>query len=94
MEEAVAIKSVSAWPDTRQEIFRMVKWAGARLEELGACIELKELGKQVTLEFLNLHKITFYFTYLFCRLCMMEPNLIFLLSSLASLGKIPRNRLC
>ena len=50
LEEAVAIKSVSAWPDTRQEIFRMVKWAGAKLEELGACIELKELGKQVTPE--------------------------------------------
>jgi len=28
----------------------MVKWAGAKLEELGACIELKELGKQVTPE--------------------------------------------
>lgn len=26
LKEAVAIKSVSAWPDTRNEIIKMMKW--------------------------------------------------------------------
>ncbi|XP_054013324.1 cytosolic non-specific dipeptidase [Hylaeus anthracinus] len=46
LREAVAIKSVSAWPDHRNEIVRMMKWAEIRLKDLGATTELVELGKQ------------------------------------------------
>jgi len=46
LDEAVAIKSVSAWPETRPEIFKMVKWVAAKLELLGATTELKDVGKQ------------------------------------------------
>ncbi|XP_057373009.1 cytosolic non-specific dipeptidase-like [Daphnia carinata] len=46
LNEAVAIKSVSAWPETRPEIFKMVKWVAAKLEDLGATTELKDVGKQ------------------------------------------------
>ncbi|KAI9560884.1 hypothetical protein GHT06_011838 [Daphnia sinensis] len=46
LNEAVAIKSVSAWPETRPEIFKMVKWVAAKLEHLGATTELKDVGKQ------------------------------------------------
>lgn len=47
LDDAVAIKSVSAWPDVRPEIVRMVKWVATRLEQLGATTELKDIGKQV-----------------------------------------------
>ncbi|XP_055603022.1 cytosolic non-specific dipeptidase [Uranotaenia lowii] len=46
LSEAVAIKSVSAWPDSRPEIFRMVNWVADRLKALGATIELADVGKQ------------------------------------------------
>ncbi|KAK7098494.1 cytosolic non-specific dipeptidase-like [Littorina saxatilis] len=46
LEEAVAIKSVSAWPETRPEIRRMVNWTKQLLEKQGATCELKELGDQ------------------------------------------------
>lgn len=46
LSDAVAIKSVSAWSDTRPEIVRMMKWAATRLEQLGAATELKDIGKQ------------------------------------------------
>lgn len=44
--EAVAIKSVSAWPEVRGEISHMVKMVAAKLESLGACVELCDVGKQ------------------------------------------------
>jgi hypothetical protein len=47
LSDAVAIKSVSSWPETRPEIFKMMKWAASRLEALGATTELKDIGKQV-----------------------------------------------
>lgn len=47
LSDAVAIKSVSAWPETRPEILKMVQWVAIRLEELGATTELKDIGKQV-----------------------------------------------
>merc|ERR1712071_514130 len=46
LDEAVAIKSVSAWPETRPEIFKMVKWVAAKIEKLGGSTELKDVGKQ------------------------------------------------
>lgn len=46
LREAVAIKSVSAWPDHRPEISKMVKWTAAKLEKLGTQIELADLGNQ------------------------------------------------
>lgn len=46
LKKAVAIKSVSAWPETRPEISRMVNWVKQLLEGLGAQCELRELGKQ------------------------------------------------
>lgn len=46
LREAVAIKSVSAWPNNRPDIFKMVDWTVAKLAALGATIELIELGQQ------------------------------------------------
>ncbi|XP_037070907.1 cytosolic non-specific dipeptidase-like [Pollicipes pollicipes] len=46
LREAVEIKSVSAWPETRQEIVRMVHWVGDRLKKLGATVEYRDVGKQ------------------------------------------------
>lgn len=46
LREAVAIKSVSAWPESRPEIFRMVEWVAERLRKLGATVELADVGKQ------------------------------------------------
>ena len=44
--KAVAIKSVSAWPETRDEIGKMMKWMGDELKGLGADIEYVDLGTQ------------------------------------------------
>ncbi|KAK3886228.1 hypothetical protein Pcinc_009610 [Petrolisthes cinctipes] len=46
LREAVAIKSVSAWPETRGEITRQMEWAKAKLEALGAQCSLKDIGTQ------------------------------------------------
>ncbi|XP_078042946.1 cytosolic non-specific dipeptidase 2 [Augochlora pura] len=46
LREAVAIKSVSAWPDHRDEIVRMMKWAEVKLKDLGATTELADVGKE------------------------------------------------
>jgi len=46
LSEAVAIKSVSAWPETRDEIVRMVHWVGDKLKDLGAEIEYVDVGTQ------------------------------------------------
>lgn len=46
LKEAVGIRSVSAWPETRQEIFRMVEWTQKHLERLGAKCHLVNPGKQ------------------------------------------------
>ncbi len=45
--EAVAIKSVSCWEETRPETIQVVKWFGDKLKKLGATIEIRELGNQV-----------------------------------------------
>ncbi|XP_018333031.1 cytosolic non-specific dipeptidase [Agrilus planipennis] len=46
LKEAVAIQSVSAWPEKRSEIKKMAEWVASRLKGLGAEIELREIGQQ------------------------------------------------
>lgn len=46
LKEAVGIPSVSAWPEKRDEITKMVKWVGQKLTELGANVEYKDVGMQ------------------------------------------------
>ncbi|XP_012256892.1 cytosolic non-specific dipeptidase [Athalia rosae] len=46
LREVVAIKSVSAWPDKRGEIVKMMQWAEKKLVELGATTELVDIGNQ------------------------------------------------
>lgn len=46
LREVVAIKSVSAWPDKRPEIVRMMQWAEKKLIELGSTTELVPIGDQ------------------------------------------------
>lgn len=46
LSKAVAIKSVSAWPHTRNEIGKMMKWMGDELKALGSDIEFVDLGNQ------------------------------------------------
>ncbi|XP_037777790.1 LOW QUALITY PROTEIN: cytosolic non-specific dipeptidase-like [Penaeus monodon] len=46
LREAVAIKSVSAWAETRGEIKKQMDWAKAKLEALGASCELHDIGQQ------------------------------------------------
>ena len=47
LSEAVAIKSVSTWTETRPEVERMVRLARSRLEHLGATVEFCDIGFQV-----------------------------------------------
>lgn len=42
----MAIKSVSAWPESRPDVQKMVDWTAAKLTALGAQVELAELGSQ------------------------------------------------
>lgn len=46
LQEVVAIKSVSAWIDHRDEIFKMTNWIDIKLKDLGAITELKDVGVQ------------------------------------------------
>lgn len=46
LAKSVAIKSVSAWPETRPEITKMMHWMGDELKALGAAIEYVDLGNQ------------------------------------------------
>jgi len=46
LSKAVAIKSVSAWPETRDEIGKMMKWMGDELKGLGSDIEYVDIGSQ------------------------------------------------
>jgi len=42
LREAVAIKSVSAWPDHRGEVIKMIDWCKAWIDKLGGKSELYE----------------------------------------------------
>jgi len=46
LAETVAIQSVSAWPEKRPEIKRMIEWAGKFVEKLGGSVEYCDLGQQ------------------------------------------------
>ena len=46
LAEAVAIKSVSSWPETRPDIFEMIRWTAKRMQALGCTTEEKDVGKQ------------------------------------------------
>ncbi|XP_054713176.1 cytosolic non-specific dipeptidase-like [Uloborus diversus] len=46
LREAVAIKSVSAWPDQREDVVKMMKWAASYLEKEGAKVTLEDVGQQ------------------------------------------------
>lgn len=46
MKDAVAIKSVSAWPDTRPDITTMINWTVDKLKAIGTTIELADVGVQ------------------------------------------------
>lgn len=49
LSQVVSIKSVSADPDLRNEVIRMMKWAQVKLIGLGATTELCDIGTQVIL---------------------------------------------
>jgi len=51
LSQVVSIKSVSADPDLRTEVVKMVKWAEVKLQSLGATTELCDIGEQV--QYLN-----------------------------------------
>lgn len=42
----MAIKSVSAFPEFRPEIFKMVDWTSERIKALGGTVELADVGSQ------------------------------------------------
>lgn len=46
MTEAVAIKSVSAWPHARPECQQMIDWAQKKMEALGVTCEQVDIGMQ------------------------------------------------
>ncbi|XP_013109891.2 cytosolic non-specific dipeptidase [Stomoxys calcitrans] len=46
LKTAVAIQSVSAWPDKRAEIQHMVEWTAEKLKALGTEIEFADIGEQ------------------------------------------------
>lgn len=47
LKEAVAVQSVSASPEKREDTIKMVFWFAERLKKLGAEIELCDAGSQV-----------------------------------------------
>jgi len=48
LRDAVAIRSISALPEARSEVVRMVKWTVQRLNECGVTVELRKIGEQVS----------------------------------------------
>lgn len=47
LSQAVSIKSISADPELRNEVIKMMQWAQAKLKALGADVELCDIGQQV-----------------------------------------------
>lgn len=47
LREAVAIKSVSAWPNSRPDVGKMIDFVAEKLKTLGAEVQLTELGTQI-----------------------------------------------
>lgn len=46
LREAVAIKSVSAWPSSRSNCQLMMDWAQKKLEAVGVTVEQADVGSQ------------------------------------------------
>lgn len=46
LAEAVAIKSVSAWPHARPEVQKMIDFAEQKLKAIGATVEQVDIGNQ------------------------------------------------
>lgn len=46
LAEWVAVQSVSAWPEKRGEIKKMMEMAAKDIERLGGTVELVDIGKQ------------------------------------------------
>ncbi|XP_022162428.1 cytosolic non-specific dipeptidase-like [Myzus persicae] len=46
LSQAVSIKSISADPELRNEVIKMMQWAQAKLKTLGADVELCDIGQQ------------------------------------------------
>ncbi|CAF3310833.1 unnamed protein product [Rotaria socialis] len=46
LSDAVSIPSVSAWPEHRPEVVRMVEWTKSFMETLGITVELADVGEQ------------------------------------------------
>lgn len=46
LAEAVRIKSVSAWIQNREDVFKMIHWVGEKLEKVGASVEYVETAMQ------------------------------------------------
>lgn len=46
LKEAVAIPSVSAWPDHRQHVITMANWMADRLMQLGVAVNMCDIGSQ------------------------------------------------
>lgn len=46
LREAVAIKSVSAWPASRDDIGTMINWTADKLRALGVSLQLEDIGVQ------------------------------------------------
>jgi cytosolic nonspecific dipeptidase len=46
LREAVAIKSVSAWPQARPDCQRMIDFAEKKLKGIGATVEQVDIGNQ------------------------------------------------
>lgn len=46
LSQWVAVQSVSAWPEKRGEIKRMMEMAAKDIERLGGTVEMVDIGKQ------------------------------------------------
>lgn len=50
LSQAVAIKSISADSELRNEVYKMMQWALVKLKALGAEVELCDIGQQVLIK--------------------------------------------
>lgn len=50
LREAVAIKSVSSWPQSRPDVGRMIDLVAEKLKALGAEVQLVELGTETLID--------------------------------------------
>lgn len=58
LSQAVSIKSISADPELRNEVNKMMQWAQAKLKALGADVQLCDIGQQVIIQQFNISKKT------------------------------------